>query len=158
MVRRRGCHETATPGKRPGKEGKVYTTQSETTLEELVARMAELERANARMSEELAVLRAERPIPEQIMVDVQSTWPGDNVGNFSSSDSSVPAVTATGGNGAEGVYSFSNSGVSIFGYSASGTGVQAKSVHGYALYADTVDGSDCIYASSEYGNGVHALS
>ena len=36
--------------------------QNETTLDELVTRLAELERANTRMSEELVALRVERPI------------------------------------------------------------------------------------------------
>lgn len=40
----------------------MNTQQNETTLEELVARLTELERANTRMSEELLALRAERPI------------------------------------------------------------------------------------------------
>jgi hypothetical protein len=44
-----------------GKEKQLITRENEPTIQELVARLAELERANARMNEELLTLRAAQP-------------------------------------------------------------------------------------------------
>lgn len=71
--------------------------------------------------------------------DNAHAMPMDNVGTFSSSNASVPAVTATGSNGA--------------------SGVKATSDSGYALYATSGSSGDTLYASNTSagtGNAIHA--
>ncbi|HLJ36745.1 MAG TPA: hypothetical protein VKU38_24015 [Ktedonobacteraceae bacterium] len=79
----------------------------------------------------------------------QTVSPNDNVGNFSSSNSSVPAVTATGTNGATGVQATSDS----------GTGLVAQSTSGDAIHATGPGGSkSAVYADGGNSNAVYAVS
>ncbi len=79
----------------------------------------------------------------------QMVSPNDNVGNFSSSNSSVPAVTATGTNGATGVQAISDS----------GTGLVAQSTSGDAIHATGPGGSkSAVYADGGNSNAVYAVS
>lgn len=91
---------------------------------------------------------------EQSRASAHSDMPDDNVGNFSSSNSSVPAVTATGTNGAvgvssgsdtaDGIYSTSNGpGKSgVFGYNSTSTGfgLYGEADTGIAVNGGTTSG------------------
>ena len=58
-------------------------------------------------------------------VFAQTNIPADNVGNFSSSNSSIPAVTATGTNGAMGMQATSDTGNALYAKSSGDDSIHA---------------------------------
>lgn len=83
-------------------------------------------------------------------VHAQAASPNDNVGNFSSSNSSVPAVTATGTNGATGVQATSDTGDGLVAQSTSG---------GDAIHAIGPGGSkSAVFAEGGNSNAIYATS
>ena len=83
-------------------------------------------------------------------VHAQTRSPNDNVGNFSSSNPSVPAVTATGTNGATGVQITSDTGDGLVAQSTSS---------GDAIHAIGPGGSNsAVFAEGGNSNAVYATS
>jgi hypothetical protein len=83
------------------------------------------------------------------IASAHTNLPADNVGNFSSSIASVPAVTTTGTNGAVGVQATSDS----------GNGVHASSSSFDAIHAiGNTSGRSGVFAEGGAGFGVYATS
>jgi hypothetical protein len=92
-------------------------------------------------------------------VFAQSDIPADNVGNFSSSNSSIPAVTATGTNGATGVQTTSDTGNALYASSSGDDSIHAvgNTSGRSALFAEGGAGFG-VYATSQSTNGVFGYS
>jgi hypothetical protein len=86
----------------------------------------------------------------------QANIPADNVGNFSSSNASIPAVTATGTNGAVGVQATSDSGTGLNASSGSFNGIHATSggTGASGLFAEGVSGGYGVYSRCRGGTAV----
>ena|SRR5258708_2070071 len=82
----------------------------------------------------------------------------DNVGNFSSSVTGIPAESASATNGAIGIKATSDTGDCIRGDSINGTGIVGESVNGTGIYAQTHSSTQpalvAKYIGSEGGTGV----
>jgi hypothetical protein len=96
---------------------------------------------------------------EQGRASAHTDMPADNVGNFSSSNSSIPAVTATGTNGATGVSATSDTGNAIYASSNGNDSIHAvgNTSGRSALFAEGGAGYG-VYATSQSTNGVFGYS
>jgi hypothetical protein len=142
----------------------MSSTQSETTLEELVAKLARLEEEYVRMAEELAALRAERPMalaqgsdPEQKALLKKTGGAGKQTTGKRGSRRGIlrgglgAAATVVGA----GALLQMNAGVAH----ADKAGVFSSSVAGTpAVSATGTNGADGVDASSDSGTGVSASS
>ncbi len=86
----------------------------------------------------------------------QANIPADNVGNFSSSNASIPAVTATGTNGAVGAQATSDSGNGLYASSGSFDGIHATSggTGRSGLFAEGVSGGYGVYSKCRGGTAL----
>jgi len=101
----------------------MSTTQDESALQELAIRVAKVEQANADLQEKLATLQAgQLPSPQQITPFNPVPPPP---GNFGSATLGIPAVSAIGIQGADGVDASSDSGTAVSAQSSSGSGMHA---------------------------------
>ncbi|HEY6408371.1 MAG TPA: hypothetical protein VIY29_12960 [Ktedonobacteraceae bacterium] len=82
--------------------------------------------------------------------------PLDNTGNFSSSNASVPAVTATGTNSAVGVQATSDSGNGVYASSSGSDGIHAISggTGHSGVFAEGVSGGFGVYSKCRGGTAV----
>jgi len=78
-------------------------------------------------------------------------------GNFDSSDPNVPAVSAAGTNGANGITATSDTGEGIRGVSRDGGGVVGESTNGIAIYAQTSSDSQYTMQAQYLGGTTGAV-
>jgi hypothetical protein len=114
----------------------MSVTPDDINLEALIAKVAALEQAFASMQ-----LHPLAPIPSA-------------AGTFSSALATVPAVLATGTNGADGVDTSSDSGTGLSAQSGSGVGLQA--VGGGASPTSSPDPTTAIFAEAQ-SSGIYAV-
>lgn len=131
---------------------------------------AETPRSSRRRVLSTALSAVTAAVGASVVLDAHAqTALADNAGTFSSGNATVPAVTATGSNGAKGVigssdsnyglYGSSNNFIGVYGVNNSDNiGVSGYSSTGYGVFGTTGSGGYGVYGYSQTGIGVYADS